>query len=114
HSAPGQLGPLLRPRVDAPSTPPLIPYSSLRRSLANNCSRYDREIPWRPEMSFRLTGPCWARMARSSMAVTAYRPLEVKRIANPASSLQTVMHYADIRLIQSTLMHNRRQDLPQG
>ena len=40
----------------------------------------EREISWRCEISLRLTGPSLAFMLRSSMAVTAYRPLVVSRI----------------------------------
>lgn len=35
---------------------------------------------WRSLMSFSLTAPFWAFMAKSSMAVTAKRPLVVSRM----------------------------------
>lgn len=41
-----------------------------------------QEMPWRSEISARDTGPCCACNARSSMAVTAYRPFVVSRMDN--------------------------------
>src|SRR5574343_1122895 len=72
----------LRPRVSPPPGPRGDSTSWWRRSLPKSCSRYDSEMRWRWLMAARVTGPLFWRRAKSIMAVTAKRPLVVRRIAS--------------------------------